>query len=157
MSQTETSADDTPPAEPVAKPRGGRRRLLMIGAPVLLLAAAGGGWFAFGSAASHGPAPVAYMLLDPITVNLRSPDGRPRFLRVKLALEIKDASVREHVHEQLPKILDGMLMAMRELTPEDVTGSAGLYVLKEELLVRAHAAVGPGEVRQVLVQEVVQQ
>ncbi len=140
-----------------------RRRLLLIAAPVVVLAAAGGGWLAFRPAA-HGAgsggasaAEPAYLLLDPITVNLKTGDGRPRFLRVKLALELRDASVREHVHARLPVILDAMLVSMRELTPDDVTGSAGLYRIKEELLIRAHAAIGPDEVRRVLVQEVVQQ
>lgn len=150
-----------PDAAPTAAPKRPRKAVVLAGAAVALLAAAGGGaWVVLGGDSEPAPAeaaPSAFILLDPIVVNLRSGDGRPRFLRVKLALEIAGEERREEVQARMPKILDAMLTVMRELTPDDVAGAAGLYRIKEELLTRAHVAIGPGAVRAVLVQEVVQQ
>ena len=53
----------------------------------------------------------------------------------------------------MPRILDEFNVYMRELRPEDLDGAAGIFRLKEELLMRINQAVAPTRVKDVLFQE----
>lgn len=154
------SADETAAGKATPGPARRRRGLLIAGVAAAVLA--GGGGVAWTMLTGTEPpvaaeVPPVYILLDPIVVNLRSGDGRARLLRAKLAIEVADEAARDRVQQRLPALIDGMLTPLRELTPDDVTGAAGIYRIKEELQVRADAALGRGQVRRVLVQELVQQ
>ena len=59
--------------------------------------------------------------------------------------------------EKLPLILDAYQPFLRELRPEDLAGSAAVFRLKEEMLVRTTRALGPGAVVDVLIQDLIQQ
>ena len=48
-------------------------------------------------------------------------------------------------------------MYLRELRAQDLSGSAGLFRLKEELLVRLNTSVAPAEVKDVLFREMLVQ
>ena len=54
---------------------------------------------------------------------------------------------------KLPRILDEFNAYMRELRPEDLDGAAGIFRLKEELLMRINQAVAPTRVKDILFQE----
>ena len=43
------------------------------------------------------------------------------------------------------------------MRPEDLSGSAAVFRIKEEMLVRTTAAVGTGMVKDILIQDIVQQ
>jgi flagellar FliL protein len=57
----------------------------------------------------------------------------------------------------MPRIIDNFHVYLRELRAEDLRGSAGLYRLREELLIRVQAIADPVVVRDVLFKEVLVQ
>ena len=146
------------------KPRS-RKRLAIIAAAALALL--GGGGFAaysyFGGheqaegevAAVSDEAPV-YVEVPALTVNLRSPDGQARFLKLRFTFVAGTASAAE-IEAKLPLILDAFQPFLRELRPEDLAGSAAVFRLKEELAVRVSSIAGAGAVRDILIQDLVQQ
>lgn len=151
-------AEDAPPAEPRSK-----KKLAIIGAAVLLLLGGGGGaaYMFFGAsedatAEASEEAPI-YVEVPPLTVNLRTADGQTRFLKVRLVLVPADADKEEALRAKLPLILDAFQPFLRELRPEDLAGSAAVYRLKEELILRSASVLGPDAVRDVLVQDLIQQ
>jgi flagellar protein FliL len=90
-------------------------------------------------------------------VNLRTPNGEARYLKLRFMIEARNASKVDAVTKKLPAIIDSFQPFLRELRPEDLAGSAAVYRIKEELLVRATAAVGAGMVKDILIQDLVQQ
>ena len=139
-----------------------RKRLLLICAAATLLLLGGGAaawWWFHRAPAIEAPEPAtAEELVDvpPLTINLRSADGSAHMLRVHVML-VPGTATKEAVTAGLPIILDGLQPFLRELRPEDVAGAAATFRVKEEMLVRANAAIGPGAVRDVLIQDLVQQ
>ena len=75
--------------------------------------------------------------------------AQPRSFTLELAAE---ADI-EHLEQVLPRIVDNFQVYLRELRIEDLKGSAGIYRLREELLLRVNAAAYPAEVRDVLFKE----
>lgn len=161
LASEEVEAPEEQAAEGRARPR--RTRLILIAAAVLLLIGAGGGWWLLGSGghaqevAEAGPVDAESLVDVPaMTVNLRTPDGVPKMLRVHLML-VPGSAAKETVEGQLPLIIDAAQPFLRELRPEDIAGSAATFRVKEELLVRANLVLGRGSVRDVLIQDLVQQ
>lgn len=85
--------------------------------------------------------------------NLNTGGQGSSFLRVRIALEIDRESYRADLDAKLPRVLDEFNAYMRELRPEDLNGAAGIFRLKEELLMRINQAVAPTRVKDVLFQE----
>lgn len=95
--------------------------------------------------------------VPPMIVNLRTTNGEPRYLKIRFMLEAKSAAKVDKLKEKLPVIIDAYQPFLRELRPEDISGSAAIFRIKEEMLVRASEAAGKGMVKDVLLQDVVQQ
>jgi len=155
-------------AASAAKPKSNRKLLIAgAGAAVLLLGGGAGtalflsgGGEARAAADGHGaPAGEAEAFFDvpPLVVNLRSPDGQARFLKVHLMLVRGPNATNEALKDKLPAIIDSYQPFLRELRPEDLAGSAAVFRIKEELLVRATQVAGSGMVKEVLIQDLVQQ
>lgn len=147
-----------------AKAGGGKKKLIIIVAAVLLLGGGGGGWFFMRKKAPETPVaeikkPVAFLDLSDIVLNLAQEGtaDRARFLRVKIALETKDALVAKEIQPLIPRVLDIFQVFMRELRPSDIEGSGGIHRLREELLRRVNLAVFPNKVDAVLFKELVLQ
>jgi flagellar FliL protein len=91
-------------------------------------------------------------------VNLAgNPGDRIQYLKVKLTLEVKEEKQAEAIKPNLPRVTDIFQVYLRELRASDLSGSAGLFRLKEELTRRVNMAVAPNEVSAVLFKEVVVQ
>ncbi|WP_157102567.1 MULTISPECIES: flagellar basal body-associated FliL family protein [unclassified Sphingobium] len=160
---------DVTPIEVRKEEPKNRKKLLIIGAgAALLLALAGGGaWWMLrdqdGERAVEAPAASAeadgasYIEVQPIIVNLRSGDGQARFLKLRFILVAADAGKVESIKERLPVVLDALQPFLRELRPDDLAGSAAVFRIKEEMMARATQALGAGTVRDVLIQDLVQQ
>lgn len=99
----------------------------------------------------------AYLDVPPLVVNLRSADGAARFLKIHFVLVPGKASTVEKLQGKLPLLIDAYQPFLRELRPEDLSGSGAVYRVKEELLVRATQTLGPDAVKDVLIQDLVQQ
>ncbi|WP_279356386.1 flagellar basal body-associated protein FliL [Methylobacterium indicum] len=142
-----------------AAPGGGKKKLIMIGAAVLVLAGAGGGFMVMRSRAAHAekPAaeqklPVAFMDVREMNVNLMPEPGQtqPRFVRLKIALEVRDSKVAAEVQPLMPRVEDTFQVFVRELRVGDFEAAGGTYRLREELLRRVNVAVYPAKVDAVL-------
>ena len=143
-----------------AAPAGGKKKLIIIGAAVLLLVAGGGGGFmVMRSRAAQAEKqaveqklPVAFMDVREMTMNLMPEPGQtqPRFLRLKVALEVRDSKVVAEIQPLMPRVEDTFQVFVRELRVGDFEAAGGTYRLREELLRRVNVAVYPAKVDAVL-------
>jgi flagellar protein FliL len=99
----------------------------------------------------------AFVDVPPMIVNLRSPDGQARFLKIHFMIVPGENGSEDSIKEQLPVLLDSYQPFLRELRPEDLGGSAAVFRVKEEMMTRANAALGEGMVKDILIQDLVQQ
>lgn len=107
----------------------------------------------------HGEtAGAAYVDLPEMTVNLATVDReKQRYVRLAVALEVDEPKAAEIIKPMMPRVLDSFQTHLRELRPDDIRGSSGVYRLKEELLRRVNTAVAPAKVDAVLFKEIVVQ
>lgn len=104
-----------------------------------------------------GPNGSSYFTLPDLVVNMQVPDGRPTFLKLKLTFEIADAETLELVQQSSPRLQDMFTGFLRELRPEDLSGSQGVYQLKAEILRRVNLVLAPRKVDAVLIEEMLVQ
>lgn len=129
-------------------------------------APAGEGEHGAAPAAEHGADPhaapatgnaVAFVDLPDVVVNLQPSNGRMRFLKLKVSLEVKGDSAAEELRALTPRILDSFQLYLRALTIDEVSGAVGMQRLKEEMLARAHRAVEPARIEDLLIKEMLVQ
>lgn len=144
------------------KKRGKRAMIFIIAGIALLLLIGGGGAAYYFLVASHqeeaevvpeAPKVTVFYDLPDILVNLNSTGRQASYLKLKVALEHNDPLATPKLNELLPRVIDNFQIYLRELRPDDLVGSAGLYRLKEELLIRVNQAVAPIKVNDVLFKE----
>ncbi|WP_409018959.1 flagellar basal body-associated FliL family protein [Brevundimonas vesicularis] len=104
-----------------------------------------------------GPDGVTFYTLPDMIVNIQSVDGRPTYLKLRLTLEMKDASLAARLQGQHPRMNDMFQSFLRELRPDDLAGSAGSYQLRAEILRRVNLIAAPGKVDAVLIEEMLVQ
>jgi flagellar protein FliL len=149
-----------------APPTKGKLKLII--AVVGLLFVVGGGaatWFLFfrhPAEEMHAEAPPAkppvFLEVPDMMVNLVGVAGeRVQFLKIKIVLEVKEEKQAEAIKPSMPRVTDIFQTYLRELRPTDLSGSAGLFRLKEELTRRVNVALLPTPVSAVLFKEVVVQ
>ena len=88
-----------------------------------------------------------------LVVNIQTADSRPTFLKLKLAFELPDEAVAETIEPNQPRLADMFQTFLRELRPEDLSGSQGSYQLRMEILRRVNLVIAPAKVNAVLIQE----
>lgn len=178
---TDGNAGEGDAVAAATKPKRGKKKMIVIAAVggVLLLGGGGAGYMMLGgkpAAAAHdgaaaetetadsegsgeggGHEAAAPLDVPPMLVNLRSADGAPHFLKVHVMLVPGAKSNVEALKTDLPVLLDAYQPFLRELRPEDLSGSAAVFRIKEELLIRARTTIGADKVKDVLVQDLVQQ
>lgn len=82
--------------------------------------------------------------LPEITTVLKSDAGSAKErLRIRLNLELGSVEDTKTVEILTPKITDAVIAHTIELTPREISGSGGLYWLKEELLYRINLITNP--------------
>jgi flagellar protein FliL len=140
----------------------GRRKLVLIAVGAMLLVGAGGGYLLLKKPQSASEAQadekkkVAFVDIREMTVNLASePSQAQRFLKFRVALEVKDAKSAAEIQPLLPRVEDSFQVFVRELRASDLDGSAGVYRLREELVRRVNIAVYPAKVDAVLFKDIV--
>ena len=102
---------------------------------------------------SEGPDGVVYYTMPDITTNIQTTDGRPGYLKLKLAFELPDAAAADEIEPNAPRLNDMFQTFLRELRPEDLAGSAGSYQLRMEILRRTNLVIAPAQVKAVLIEE----
>ncbi len=172
-SQIEETEGEDGEAEATTKGKGKRKLLsgkrLVIGVGVFVLVL-GGAWYkgildAFLGGAEEDAAheevvhqkDMTYFDLPDLLVNLTTTANKPSYLRLVVSLDLEDAAVISELKRLMPRIIDNFQVYLRELRAEDLSGSAGVYRLKEELLARVNTAVQPVEVNDVLFKELLVQ
>lgn len=149
----------------LGKSKSPRRRKLLIAVPVALLLAGSGLWFSgilpralgFGqdqakSKQDTEPPPV-FVEIPEIVANLNGNPRRPSYIKVHPRLEVAKQEDVARVTAAMPRLLDMFQTYLREMRPEELRGSAGIYRLREELIARANLAAAPGHVTDVLFTE----
>lgn len=102
---------------------------------------------------AEGPDGVMFYTLPSMVVNMQTADGRPTFLKLTLTLELPDSEVADALDPNLPRLTDMFQMFLRELRPEDLSGSQGGYQLRMEILRRVNLVISPAKVNSVLIEE----
>lgn len=147
------------------------KKIIMIAVPILLLLIGGGGAYYFMSGDSSDealdedgnpiiagdeagePSELLFYDIEPMLVNLTSAGGQASYLKLSVTLEVDQQSSLEDLQLNLPRILDNFQVYLRELRLEDINGSAGMFRLKEELLIRVNETIYPTRVNDVLFKE----
>jgi flagellar FliL protein len=150
------SAKDSPPKS--------RKKLFMIvGAVIVVIGAGAGATFLMRKSPDAGEAhaeekkAVAFVDIREMTVNLAPEPSQDhqRFLKFRVALEVKDPKTASEIQPLLPRVEDSFQVFVRELRASDLDGSAGVYRLREELVRRVNIAVYPAKVDAVLFKDIV--
>jgi flagellar FliL protein len=100
-----------------------------------------------------GPDGVTFYTLPDQVVNIQSADGKPTFLKLKLTFEMHDPDTADVLTEDAPRLQDMFTSFLRELRPEDLSGSQGSYQLKMEIQRRVNLILAPKKVDGVLIEE----
>ena len=158
--EAEEGAEATAPA----KSKFSRKTIMIAAAGALVLI--GGGttaYFMMSGSKEAKPVvaqakPAVYLDVPEVLVNLSTTGNeRTQYLKVKVVLELPDATLTPQVQSTMPRVMDAFQTYLRELRPTDLDGSAGLYRLKEELTRRVNAAIAPSRINAVLFKEIVVQ
>jgi flagellar FliL protein len=112
-----------------------------------------GGKDAKDSPITEGPDGVFFYAMTDQTANIQSEDGRPTFLKLKLSFETPDRDTADAITPDLPRLNDMFQTFLRELRPEDLSGSQGAYQLRMELQRRVNLIIAPAKINGVLIQE----
>ena len=157
---------------------GGSRTYIIIGAIVLLILLIGGGiavYFTIGGekelefedfheeeigglqeVEKHKDKKL-YFDLDEFIVNLTKVGGQSSFLKIAITLEVLGEEGIVNIQNKLPLIRDSFQTYFRELRADDIQGSAGIYRLRQELLLRVNKTVYPTKVTDVLFRDILVQ
>jgi flagellar FliL protein len=147
-----------------AAPPKGKKKLLIIIVVVLLLVLGGvaGAYFTglldpeqeqTSDTAEGEEGPSVFYELPSLTANLNTTGGKARFIKIQVSLELALETDKPKVEAVIARVMDNFNVYLRELRIEDFSGSAGMYRLREELLIRIQAAVAPVKVRDILFKE----
>jgi flagellar FliL protein len=101
----------------------------------------------------EGPDGVLYYTMPDVVVNMQTADGRPTFLKLKLTLELPDQATVDNLDPNMPRLQDMFQTFLRELRPEDLSGSQGSYQLRMEILRRVNLVIAPSKANAVLIEE----
>jgi flagellar FliL protein len=183
MAETEEKPNDNTAAETTG---GGKKKIIMAAvALILVLGGAAGAYFTgaldsllgkepdctnvaegdehfaacqdtLAKAEAEKPAAV-FMEVPDLIVNLSTGGKQTRFLKIGIKLELKDDAELKKLEPLMPRVIDHFQTYLRELRPEDLGGSAGIYRLRIELLSRVKAAAPNVTVNDILFQEILMQ
>ena len=144
---------------------GWKKILLFVGLPVLLLIGGATGAYFAGvfdafsgdeqqaeNAAALAAGNVTMYDLPEMVVNLTAGTGST-YLKINVSLEIEDPTIAPQLDALMPSIVEDFQFYLRELPLDDLKGSAGLYRIKEELMIRVITAVQPLRINDVLFRE----
>ena len=100
---------------------------------------------------------VVFYDLQELLVNLNTGGRKSSFLKIRISLELASARDKAKMDAIMPRVIDNFQTYLRELRIDDLKGSAGMYRLREELLVRVNAAAAPAKIKDVLFKEMLVQ
>jgi flagellar protein FliL len=164
-------AEGAPPIDAAPSKFGlklGKKQILLFGLPGVLVLLLGVGGFLYYHGTLDGllgrkqetevapPKPLVFYDLPDFLVNLNSGGRKSNFLKLSVSLQLENPEDQMKVQAVLPRIIDNCQIFLRELRIEDLSGSSGIYRLREEMLKRVNA-VSPVKVDDVLFKEMLVQ
>jgi flagellar FliL protein len=160
--KAEESESEAEAPTPEKKPAG-KKKLIILAAPVLLIVVLAGLWFSGvgprllgikhnepDKQEANKPAMPVFVDLPDMIANLNSPSNKPSYIKLQARLEVSQPEDAEKIKQEMPRLQDIFQTYLREMRPEELRGSPGIYRLREELLGRANVAVAPVRVNDVL-------
>jgi len=152
-----------------APPKKGKSKLLII-IIVLLAVLGGGGFFAYSKFLSHPSGEgekgkdaaesevkeeeTKLISFDPFLVNLTE---QGRFLKMTLQFEIINPEYEKLVQDRMPIIRDAVITLLSSKSSDSIATPEGKFQIKDELLMRANAAIGKDIFKNVYFTEFVMQ
>lgn len=100
--------------------------------------------------------PIFYTLPE-FLVNLNTGGKQSSFLKATVILEVPHQGDVPQIEANLPRLLDTLNTYLRELRPSDLSGSAGIQRLREELLLRSNKTMAPIKINDILFKEIIVQ
>lgn len=177
MTSMETDGGGSTEADLPRKKLSGKKIVLFIVLPILLIVAGAAGAYFMGALdgllgkkpAAEGEehveeehkepelpeykGPPLFKDMPDMLVNLNTGERRATLLKLGITLEIGHPQEMPAIDQAMPRITDAFQVYLRELKVDDLRGSAGMYRLREELLMRVNAAAAPVKVKDVLIKE----
>jgi flagellar protein FliL len=155
--------DDLPETDAEPTRKLSKRKLVLFGVPLGLVVIAGGLWLTGTLPHVLGlnppPAKMAeadmdqkptYVDVPEFVANLNSASKHPSYVKMTIRIEVRGDHDAETIRTDMPRVQDVVQTYLREMRPEELRGSAGVYRLREELMVRANAAVTPAKISDIL-------
>ncbi len=84
-----------------------------------------------------------------------SADMKKNYLKLSLSMQVKTQDAETVINQKLPIINDSFQTFLKELRRADLSGSAGVIMLKAQLLKRVNAIIAPQEVLDILFKEII--
>ena len=104
---------------------------------------------------ADGPNGTTYFTLPDTIANIQAADGHASYLKLKLTFECADDDTVDALTDNMPRINDVLQGFIRELRPEDLSGSEGNYQLRLEILRRINLVVAPHKINAVLIESMI--
>lgn len=146
------------------KKKKSKKKLIIILVLLLLILAGGAGAYFSGLLGGGADVEVEvakeqaiYYAMPEMIINLSTPGKQASFLKATIILELQNKLDAVTVEANLPRLMDALNTYVRELRPSDLSGTAGITRLREELLLRANKALEPMKINNVLFKEIVVQ
>jgi flagellar FliL protein len=95
-----------------------------------------------------------YFDLEEFVVNLNPDSGKQEYLKLVITIQINKNTNIKQIENKLPVLRDNINTFLTTLKSEDIKGSAGVAMLKEELLRRMNLLLDPIEIENVLLKEI---
>jgi flagellar protein FliL len=171
MTAAVLTADDesTPDISDLPRKRWNGKRVTLVAIIALALAGSGfAGWSYYASQPKEKTAEqlaeeaaadkkVVYVEAPDIFVNINAGQGKSRFLKLGITLQVRGETNAGDVKANMPRIVDNFQVYLRELRAEDLNGSAGMFLLKEELMRQVNIELAPVRIENVLFKEMLLQ
>ncbi len=170
MTATTLNADDplVPDLASLPRKKWNGKRVTLLAISIVLLGAVTVGSYFFLFAKKHNASDIeaaeklddkkiVYIDAPDIFVNINAGQGKSRYLKLAVTLQVKGQSNANNVKTNLPRIIDSFQVYLRELRAEDLNGSAGMFLLKEELMRQVNIELAPVRIENVLFKEMLLQ
>ncbi len=141
-----------------------KNKILLFGIPLLILLLVGGAVAAFFLGAFDGsgsaeagasqkeeknkPSLGPLLNIDNLVVNIMHKET-PRFLKIGIALEAKDAKSGANIQSRMPQITDSVLLLVGNKDFDEIKDLQGKLQLKVDLLSRINALLGTDDLKDV--------
>ena len=92
---------------------------------------------------NQNEATTVFYSLPELSARLRSSTNNSFTVKAKINIELSSVDDIKTIEAMLPRINDILLAHVVELTPNEISGANGLYLLKQELLYRINLVIAP--------------